>query len=412
MTVCTPDERIWLAFSHRDGQTPDRVPCYEGTIEIPELVAKPARLEPGILFFGASLVKNLAAPWGKPLRSIFSKVLSHPAVAISLLEPFVAPIFNSISSVHRKLKIDMMGGAGGLPMVLNPRIFDEIRVRDNVVYSPMGDIAMASAGGTGAVSRNGFLRSPADYERYMSFDPDSRVNTFITKRLLDATRGKIAVCFTVFGSAFFENLCEMFGYDALFKLLVRDPGFIKKAVKDMSDYATAVASRLLDQGARIFYMTDDLGQKGRSLISPRMYRAFFKDGIARFCKVVHKGGGKVMMHSDGNVMDLVPDFIDAGIDALHPWESAAGMDIFEGKHRWGEKLVLIGNVPIELLSHGTPGAVEAHVKDLMETVAPGGGFVISSSHSVVPSVKYENYRAYMLARLRFGTYPHLTSGSF
>jgi uroporphyrinogen decarboxylase len=140
-----------------------------------------------------------------------------------------------------------------------------------------------------------------------------------------------------------------------------------------------------------------------------MYRKYFKAGVSRFCKAVHDGGGKVMMHSDGGVMDLVPDFIEAGVDALHPWEGAAGMDMAEGKRRWGDKLTLIGNVPIELLSHGTPADVASYVTRLIRDVAPGGGFVIASSHSVVPTCNYENYKAYVLARMRGGKYPLMTT---
>ncbi len=172
---------------------------------------------------------------------------------------------------------------------------------------------------------------------------------------------------------------------------MKDPGFISKAVQDMSDYACAVAEHLARRGVKLFYMTDDLGQKNRPMISPRMYRKYFKQGVSRFCKTVHKHGGKVMMHSDGGVMELVPDFIEAGIDALHPWESAAGMDIFEAKKRWGNKLALVGNVPIELLSHGTTAEVREYVTRLITDVAPGGGYILSSSHSIVSSCKVENY---------------------
>ncbi len=398
-----PDERIMVALDHGE---PDRVPAYEGAIEIPEIVgSRPINIEPGILFYPTALLRYIAAPWAKPLRKIAFMAIDRPRALATLLQPAIAPLFNSISSVYRRLRVDMMGAAGGLPVVLSPRLFEDIRVQGSTIFSPAGDVATKAPVGHGAVSRRGFLRSVADYEKYVAFDADNITNTFIARKLVAFGKGRIALAFSVFGAAFFEHLCELFGYETLFRLLVREHVFIKRAVKEMSDYAVAVVTRLLDCGVKIFYMTDDLGQKQRPLISPAMYRKYFKAGVARFCKAVHAGGGKVMMHSDGCVIDIVPDLIEAGVDALHPWEGAAGMDMAEGKRRWGDKLALIGNVPIELLSHGTPIEVDAYVKQLIRDVAPGGGFIISSSHSVVPTCKYENYRSYVLARLRNGKYP-------
>ncbi|MBN2152492.1 MAG: hypothetical protein JW839_13655 [Candidatus Lokiarchaeota archaeon] len=398
-----PDERIMAALDHVE---PDRVPAYEGAIEIPEIVgSRPVNMEPGILFYPAGFLRYIAAPWARPLRKIAFMAIERPRALTMILQPAVAPVFGSISSVYRRLRVDMMGAIGGLPVVLSPRLFEDVRVRGTTIFSPAGDVATESPVGHGAVSRRGFLRSIADYEKYVAFDADNLANTFLARKLVEFGKGRIALAFTVFGSAYFENMCEMFGYDTLFRLLLKEPGFIKRVVKDMSDYAVAVAKRLLEQGVKIFYMTDDLGQKHRPLISPAMYRRYFKAGVSRFCRAVHDGGGKVMMHSDGCVMDLVPDFIEAGVDALHPWESAAGMDIIEGKRRWGDDLVLIGNVPIELLSHGTPAGVEAYVDRLVREVAPGGGFIIASSHSIVPTCQFQNYRAYVLARLRQGRYP-------
>jgi hypothetical protein len=398
-----PEERVMAAFNHEE---PDRVPAYEGAIEISEIVgSRPVNVEPGILFFPGAFLKHMVAPWAKPLRKIAFMAIDRPRALATLLQPAITPVFGSIISVYRKLRVDMVGAIGGLPVVVSPRLFDHVRVRGSTVFSPAGDVATETPSGHGAVSRRGFLRSIADYEKYIEFDADNIANTFVARKLVAFGKGKAALAFSVFGAAFFENLCELFGYETLFRLLVKEPGFIKRVVKDMSDYAVAVATRLLDCGVQIFYMTDDLGQKQRPLISPAMYRKYFKTGVSRFCKAVHAGGGKVMMHSDGGVMDLVPDFIEAGVDALHPWEGAAGMDMAEGKRRWGDNLTLIGNVPIELLSHGTPADVDAYVVRLIHDVAPGGGFVISSSHSVVPTCKYENYKAYVLARVRYGRYP-------
>ncbi|MHA1681091.1 MAG: uroporphyrinogen decarboxylase family protein [Promethearchaeota archaeon] len=407
MDAMDPKERVLTTFNHEE---PDRLPIYEGTIELPELnQGRAVNLHPGLLFYSAGVLRYLTAPWFRPFLHIYKKLLENGSTMSFLLTPMIKPVINGIIAPYVRLGIDMVTLVGGLPAVLNPRIFEDASFkkigRDQVVFSPAGDVATRISGaGGGAVHRNGFLRSPADYDKYIEFDADSRLNTFLTGKIIKRTAGRIFTGFSVFGAAYFENLCELFGYETLFHLLLKEPVFIRKVVKDMSDYSIAVARRLLADGAQVIYMTDDLGQKGRMLISPRMYRKFFKPSIKKFCDAVHREGGKVMMHSDGYLLDVVPDLIESGVDALHPWESDAGMDIFSGKKRWDSMLTLFGNVPIELLTRGTPGMVERYVMDLIRNVSPGGGYVISSSHSIVSTCKLENYLTMLKTVRKYGKY--------
>ncbi len=400
----TPERRVAAAFNHEEA---DRVPIYEGVIETPELNrrTKPVHDDPGLLFFPAGIFRFLSAPFCRPLLKSLYTALAHPAP----LAPVAKIGLLQHARLYRQLGVDLIGFVGGLPMVFSPRIFTDFHVErrgdNSIIVGPGGNLVTSVPRGLGAVLRRGFLRDPADYDKYMHFDPDHPANYFMVEPALKAARGKIALVFTVMEAAYFENLCEMFGFEKLFYLLVKDPGFIRRAVKDMSDYAVAVVSRLGEMGVNLVYMTDDLGQKERPMISPRMYRQYFQPGVTRFCRVAHRHGVKVMMHSDGNVMEMVPQFLDAGIDALHPWEGDAGMDIVTGKRQWGKRLTIFGSVPINLLSHGTPRDVVHKVQDLLRECAPGGGYIISSSHSIVGSCRWQNYVAMLWASHKFGCYP-------
>lgn len=404
MDPLSPEERVWRALNHEE---PDRVPIYEGVIEPPALNRgrPPMSFEPGILFYGASLLRLLTAPAGRPLVRAYLKLLKKPR----LLAPFVKPATLAATRLHRALGVDLMGFAGGLFKVLDEarvfRDFSTRRAAGNVtVYTAHGDVATQLPVHGGAALRNGFLRSPADYDKYVAFDPDHPANYFLARRALAAARGKIAFAFTVYGAAFFENMCDLFGFERVFKYLLRDKGFVDRVVRDMSDYACAVAEHLLERGVRLFYMTDDLGQIQRALISPRMYKRFFQPGVKKFCRLVHRHGGKVLMHSCGNVMDLLPAIVETGIDALHPWEPTSGMDIVRGKREWGDRIALVGNVPIQMLTDGTPRDVVAYVKRLMREVAPGGGYLVSSAHSIVAPCQWQNYAAMLWAARKFGRY--------
>ena len=191
----------------------------------------------------------------------------------------------------------------------------------------------------------------------------------------------------------------------MFKLLYTDKSFIKWAVTQLNDYAVAVAEGIIQRGGKYINFTADLGFTGRSIISPRMFREFFKPAMKKFCRRVHQLGGKTLFHSCGNVVELMPDLVETGIDAIHPIEGTAGNDIVEFKNRYGRDLTLVGNVPIPLLTHGTPKQVYEYVLYLLENVSKDGGHIISSSHSITQWCKLENFYAYYKAVEDFGKYP-------
>ena len=81
------------------------------------------------------------------------------------------------------------------------------------------------------------------------------------------------------------------------------------------------------------------------------------------------------------------------------------MDIIDVKERYGDRIWVVGNVANELLRSGTPAEVEERVKELIRTVASGGGYCLGSGNSVPDWAKFENYMAMRGAGLNYGSYP-------
>ena len=396
-----PEERVWAALNH---QQPDRIPIYEAQIEVEEFLRgkSPLTIRPGIAFLSYDALKILTNPALAPMLPLAFKLLKKPQI----LHPFLKPSVLQTTAVHRELNIDLMSFVGGLPMIFNPRVFTDFKVKGNSVVSPRGDIvSTVSDQKDGAATRNGFLNGPEDYNFYMKFRPNHPANFAILDEALEASKGKIALAMSVFGSAYFESMCELFGFKRLFRFLIKDTKFVQKVVKDLFNYSYTVTERMLEKGVRLFYMSDDLGQKDRGLISPRMYKTFFHEPIRKYVSLVHSYGGKIIRHSCGNFNDFIPFFLEEKIDAVHPWQSTAGMDIFKGKEKYGKKIALIGNMPIELLRSGTHHEVIQYAKKLAEKCGVGGGYIFSSSHSLVRPCKWDNYWAARWAIKKYGTYP-------
>ena len=122
----------------------------------------------------------------------------------------------------------------------------------------------------------------------------------------------------------------------------------------------------------------------------------------------HKVAAKItkpwIYHSDGNLLPIWDDLTSQGMNAIHPLE-AGSMDIGMLKARYGEQLAFCGGVDLRILEAGTPEQTVVETRRLIDTMGPGGGYLLCTSNSVTPYVRPENLSA-MLATLReYGRYP-------
>ena len=144
----------------------------------------------------------------------------------------------------------------------------------------------------------------------------------------------------------------------------------------------------------IILFGDDLGMQTGPQISPAMYREFFKPRQTKMWRRAKElAEVKVQLHCCGGVRELLPDLIDAGLDAINPVQiSCSGMDPRELKAEFGGRLTFWGGGcdTRHVLSHGTPDEVCRHVKEQVAIFSPGGGFVFQQVHNVLADVPPEN----------------------
>ncbi len=156
----------------------------------------------------------------------------------------------------------------------------------------------------------------------------------------------------------------------------------------------------------IYFIGDDVAYKGTTMFSPRFLRETFIECLRRCCEPLKNAGIKVIFHSDGNVMSILDDMIEAGIDGLNPIEPIAGMDIGYLKKRYGKNLVLVGNVDCsQVLPLGTVDEVIEATKECIRQASPGGGHFIGSSSEIVPATPVENILAFYRTVHEYGKYP-------
>jgi uroporphyrinogen decarboxylase len=156
-------------------------------------------------------------------------------------------------------------------------------------------------------------------------------------------------------------------------------------------------------------MGDDMGTQETSQISLGMYRDLVKPRHRKIYQYVKEHSRLyVFLHSCGSIYNLIPDLIDVGVDILNPVQtSAAEMDPIRLKKEFGDKVTFWGGGcdTQSVLPHATPEEIEAHVRERIQILAPGGGFVFTQVHNVQSNVPPENIIAMFNAVKKYQNYP-------
>jgi uroporphyrinogen decarboxylase len=137
-----------------------------------------------------------------------------------------------------------------------------------------------------------------------------------------------------------------------------------------------------------------------------MWRRLFLPHFKRWVQAIHDCGLYYWKHTDGNIMSVLDDFVDAGIDGIDPIDPLAGMDLATVKQQYGHKVAIKGNVDCAfLLVEGTKEEVVESVKNCIRIAGPGGGYACTTSNSVHSGVVPELYTTMLDAIREYGTYP-------
>jgi uroporphyrinogen decarboxylase len=139
---------------------------------------------------------------------------------------------------------------------------------------------------------------------------------------------------------------------------------------------------------------DDLGGQQGPLISPEMYRRFYQPFHKKmWARVRELSDVKVMLHCCGGIRPLIPELLEAGLDAINPVQiNAAGMDVDRLKRDYGRELTFWGGGcdTRDILPGAEPEKVAAHVRKQVQILNQGGGFVFQQVHNILADVPPEN----------------------
>lgn len=193
----------------------------------------------------------------------------------------------------------------------------------------------------------------------------------------------------------FETAWALRGLDRLMMDFILNPDLAEKVLDIPYHYHLTAASKLVAMGVDMIWTGDDVGTQTAMMISPALWRQFFKPRMAHFIASLKKINPhvKVAYHSDGVIDPIVPDLVEIGLDVLNPVQPAC-MDPEKLKKEYGDKLCFWGSIDEQYtLPFGSPAEVRQEVVKRLMTIGKSGGLIIGPTHHVQLDTPMENFWA-------------------
>lgn len=181
-----------------------------------------------------------------------------------------------------------------------------------------------------------------------------------------------------------------------------------KLVEEMVEFWThfvldAIAGVLRDVEVDWYLLgAEDMAYKTASLLSPQTVRRFLAPSYRRMADFLHSRGVRhVIIDSDGNVDELIPIWLDAGMTGTTPLEVAAGMDPVAVRRQY-PSLAMIGGIDKRALMQG-PRAIEAEVLSKVPVLGKSAGYIPALDHIISPDIPLSGFRHYIETLKRVAT---------
>lgn len=193
---------------------------------------------------------------------------------------------------------------------------------------------------------------------------------------------------------------DLFGYEDFMMKLLGDKRLVRYFFeRQIEAYIPRIDDYLKNVGPYIdiIQVNDDLGTQKGLMLSSGLYRDIIKPYHSKLWDYIKQKSSKpILLHSCGSVYELIPDFIEMGIDALNPVQvSAKDMDTKRLKKEFGRDITFWGGGcdTQKILPNGSPQEVKEEVKKRVDDLYSGGGFVFCQVHNIQPDVPPENILA-------------------
>lgn len=383
-----PIERVNAALMHREGDRVPTVSCIDVINHVYESLGEKAD----------NTYKYLTNPVSAKVIDLVAPLLNRLGVFEKDVNEFML----------KKLESDVtLGYDSSWAIYANIFLFKDSKYMTDVYGGRLYKIVDDGYGNMATpMYFEGTFKSPGDWRRF-----NKKLWEALPEKMFEFNRlikREFGGDIYIFGSLFmglFENAWQPFGFPLFARMLLKERGFLQELIEYNRQIYLQVIDATADAGLPGFIYSDDMAYKTGPMINPKLedelFGAAFRDITAR----AHEKGLKIIIHTDGWTIPLLPYFVKWGFDGHHSLEPTANVDLAECRRVIGHDLSLLGHLDIaHVLSHGTREEVFAHVKESISKAGAGGGLILgpSNSHS---DIRVQNVKWMMEAVEEYGRYP-------
>jgi uroporphyrinogen decarboxylase len=201
-----------------------------------------------------------------------------------------------------------------------------------------------------------------------------------------------------FGFCLYERAWSLRGFEALNMDFIKDPDFVEALLDRIVEIQLVLIRRFVALGVDGGYFGDDYGAQKNMLFSPKLWRSMIKPRLARMFAPFREAGLPVIMHSDGDIAEIIPDLIEIGLTVFNPAQPEVTDQRWLRK-TFGNRLAYYGGVSTQsVMSRGSPDEVRMAVRECARVLAPAGtGLLIAPSHGMMADIPVENVEAFLQA---------------
>ena len=214
--------------------------------------------------------------------------------------------------------------------------------------------------------------------------------------------GRYTACGWAF--CFYERMWSLRGMENILCDFYEHPQAMHKLMDALCDFHETVIRRAgTELNVDAINTTDDIGMQTGPMFSPAIFKEFFKPRYKRLIDAAHDNNMHFWLHTCGDVRPFLEDFIEIGLDVIHPIQKYT-MDEREVAEQFGGRIAFWAGMDVQqILPWGTPEDVRKEVRFMIDTYdSPQGGCMITAGNGITPDNPIENLRAFYDETYRYG----------
>jgi uroporphyrinogen decarboxylase len=244
---------------------------------------------------------------------------------------------------------------------------------------------------------------PKDPKRFKGLKAEAKMLAETTDFAICAYKATVA--------GIFDCACFMRGMDRFLLDTLAEKELANVLLDKITEYNYNVYENFLNEVGEyveVVQFNDDMGSQTNLLFRPDSYRELLKPRHKLLVDMFKQKApnAKILLHCCGSVDKLIPDFIEIGIDILNPVQpKATNMDTYQLKKEFGNEICFQGGIDVQEALQGSVQDVETEVKERIKSLAPGGGYVLSTANNIDSKTPIDNVFALYKFAKKYGTYP-------